>query len=452
MMRVARGPTARNSALNFIGLATPLLVGVALVPVTLHAIGAARFGLLSLALAILEYSMLFALGLGPATTKHVAEALARGYDTVPEIVVLSMLSHLVLGSVAGLIVALAAPILVQVFVVPHEILAEATAAFRLLGLMIPTTMFLVSAFGALEGASRFGLSNTLRVPISVLSFVIPAFAATHGFDLAAIFGMLVAARLVVCVVIAVVTSKAIPGFRWVRPTRWTVFRPLLTFGAWITVSNAASPVLVYADRFILGALKGVSAVGAYAAPFDALMRLLIIPNSLTRALFPRVSALHATGDRGRLRSLAWAASLFVAVVMILPVILLVAYGPALISLWLGAHFGQAAGNATRVLAIGLFFNTVATVPFNFLAAIGRPDVAARFHVAELFIHLPLAWWLVGHYGILGAGIAWSSRVTLDAFLLFAATFLILKSSTGDRSSQDVRNALAGVASGEISPG
>ena len=138
--------------------------------------------------------------------------------------------------------------------------------------------------------------------------------------------------------------------------------------------------------------------------------------------------------------------------MVLPVLLLVTYGPTLIALWLGEHFAQAAGNATRVLALGLFFNTIATVPFNFLAAIGRPDVAARFHVAELFVHLPLAWWLVERYGILGAALAWSLRVTLDAFLLFAATLVIFKSSPGDHPSQEFGGALAGVASGGASPG
>jgi O-antigen/teichoic acid export membrane protein len=450
LMSIARGQTARNSALNFLGFATPLVVGVALVPVTLHGIGLARFGLLSLALAILEYSTLFAFGLGPATTKHVAEALARDDERVSELVLMSIASHAVLGSIGGAVVALLAPVLAtHVFVVPHEMIGEATTSFRLLGLMIPATLILISLFGALEGASRFGLSNMLRVPISILSFVIPAYAATHGFGLAAIFSALVIARFVICGGMIAIVTRTVPGFAWARPNKWGSFRPMVAFGAWLTVSNVVSPVLVYADRFLLGALKGVAAVGAYAAPFDALMRLLIIPNSITRALFPRVSALYATGERERLKSLAKSATLFVAAVMVVPVALLIAFGPSLLSLWLGSRFAATAGTATRVLAIGLLFNTVATVPFNFLAAVGRPDVPARFHVAELVIHLPLAWWLVGHYGILGAAIAWSIRVTLDALLLFAGAALVLGTSFAGPSPRPIfRRRAAFSSSGE----
>lgn len=55
----------------------PLVIGVASVPVTMRGPGIARFGLLSLAITVLEYSALFALGLGPATTRYVAQAIAR---------------------------------------------------------------------------------------------------------------------------------------------------------------------------------------------------------------------------------------------------------------------------------------------------------------------------------------------------------------------------------------
>jgi O-antigen/teichoic acid export membrane protein len=69
-------------------LSFPLLVGVAVMPIITRNLGAARFGLLGLTLALLEYSGLFDLGLGRATTKHVAEKLAVGDDEVSHLIVI----------------------------------------------------------------------------------------------------------------------------------------------------------------------------------------------------------------------------------------------------------------------------------------------------------------------------------------------------------------------------
>jgi O-antigen/teichoic acid export membrane protein len=324
-----------------------------------------------------------------------------------------------------------APLLAtKVFVVPSVLVGEATAAFRLLGLMVPLTLLLLSQYGALDGASKFGLSNALRIPFSILSFAIPAIAVTRGYGLLPILSFLVVSRALVCSVMLVAISRAFPGFRWELPRNWTLLKPLLSFGAWISVSNLASPALVYGDRFFLGAIRGVAAVGTYAAPFDALMRCLIVPHSVARALFPKMTALYATGQRSQLRSVVVHATGVVASIIFLPLVVLIAFAPFLIGKWLGPHFAEAAGTAARILAVGFFFNSLAPIPFGLLAAIDRPDINAKFHLAELCLHVPLTWWLVASYGITGAAIAWSTRAVFDALLLFSATSFALRGEDG----------------------
>jgi O-antigen/teichoic acid export membrane protein len=429
VLELFRSRTARNSAFNLMGMAVPLLIGLLLIPVTLHGLGVARFGLLSLSLTVLEYSTLFALGLGPATTKHVAEALARRDESTSDLIVMSMIGHTVLGALGGAIITLLAPVIVDhVFSVPPNLRVEAIAVFRLIGVMVPATLLLLSLFGALEGASRFGLVNLLRVPISALSFIIPAVAVTHGVGLPTILSTLVVLRLVVCGVLAFVVAASVPGYRWRWPTDWTRLRPLLSFGAWLSVSNVVSPTLVYADRFLLGHLRGLVALGIYSAPFDGVMRFLAIPGSLVRAMFPTLSALQSMSSREQLRPLFRRAVSAVVLLLGGPVLILVLFGPVLLRLWLGSEVAAGAGAAVRVLAVGLLFNAIALVPTTFIAAFGRPDLSAKFHMLELVIHLPLAWWLVAHYGILGAATAWSIRVIFDAALLFGAADKLLRGS------------------------
>jgi len=86
--------------------------------------------------------------------------------------------------------------------------------------------------------------------------------------------------------------------------------------------------------------------------------------------------------------------------------------------------------AARILAVGFFFNALAPIPFGLLAAIDRPDINAKFHLAELCLHIPLTWWLVSTFGITGAATAWSTRAVLDAILLFSATSFVLRDENG----------------------
>ena len=427
MSLASRRSITRNTILNLAGLGVPLVVGVAVMPIIVRNLGETRFGLLGLTLALLEYSGLFSFGLGLATTKHVAERLASGDREVSGLIVGSVLSQVMFGCVGAALFALGAPLLVdQVFVIPEAMKAEALSVFRILALMIPATLLLISLRGILEGAHRFDLSNAIRIPASVASFVIPAAAASAGYSLPAIMLMLLGTRLVVCLVTVAAVKRALPDLRWGLPEDWSLLRPLLAFGGWMSVSNVVSPMLIYLDRFLLGALVGLAAVGYYTAPFDAVIRLLIVPGSLVGALFPSVSGMNALGDSASLARVFSKAVRNISFILAGPALILILFGPAILRVWLGEAFAEQGGLALRILAFGVLANAAAHVPSSFIAALGRPEISAKFHLLELALHLPLAWWLITSYGVTGAALAWTLRVTFDAALLFAAASRVLK--------------------------
>jgi len=422
-----RKSIARNTALNFGGLALPLLVGVAVMPTITRNLGPARYGLLGLTLALLEYSGLFDFGLGRATTKHVAERLESGDHEVSDLVVASVLSQIAFGIVGGIIFALAAPLFTDhVFSIAPEMHAEALSVFRVLGALIPATLLLVSLRGVLEAAHRFDLSNMVRIPSSLASFLIPAIMSSMGYKLPPIMAAFFISRIVFCTASLIAVNKAIPGMSWSLPKDWSMVKPLLAFGGWLSVSNTISPLLVYLDRFLLGAISGLSAVGYYTAPFDGVIRMLIVPGALVGALFPSVSAMQSRGDTQGIVRVFGKSVRNMTLLLAVPTIILLIFGPTLLRIWLGETFAARGGTAVRVLAFGVLLNSLSYVPSSVIVALGRPDINARFHLLELVIHLPVAWWLIAHFGVTGAAIAWAFRVTLDTTLLFGALARLLK--------------------------
>ena len=423
----------RNTGLTLASIGIPLLSAFLVMPELTRNLGAARFGLLGLAWALLEYFTLFDVGLGRATTKFVAERIAARSADVSQIVIVSLSSQVALGIVAGLLLTLLAPLIVgHWLVVPPDMVAEARATFELLAAMLPFVLLSLGLRGVLEAAQRFDLSAAIRTPSSAATFLIPAIAAPFGVRLPGILAGLLVARLVTCCALIFAVRYALRDVVWTRPRSWRLPRALVSFGGWIAISNVLSPVLVYLDRFVLGAVLGLGAVGLYTPAYELTMRLLIVPGSLLTAMFPMVSAASREQESERVRlSRIFALSVRNLLLLLAPAVLILSiFAPDVLRLWLGREFADHSATALRLLAVGVMVNGLSHVPCGYLQASGRPDVPAGFHLLELGIHIPLTWVLVRTWGITGAALAWTIRVTLDGTLLFIASHRILGMSLG----------------------
>src|SRR5690242_2317057 len=95
---------ARNTVWNLVGNGAPMLVAVFCIPILVRGLGKERFGVLTLAWALIGYASLFDLGLGRALTQLVAKKLGAGEDSeIPTLVWTSLVLMLVLGLVGTLV-------------------------------------------------------------------------------------------------------------------------------------------------------------------------------------------------------------------------------------------------------------------------------------------------------------------------------------------------------------
>jgi O-antigen/teichoic acid export membrane protein len=76
----------------------------------------------------------------------------------------------------------------------------------------------------------------------------------------------------------------------------------------------------------------------------------------------------------------------------------------------------------RWLAVGVFINCFARLPFAALQAAGRPDLTAKLHLGELPVYLLALWSLTTAYGIVGTAAAWTLRIVADTLLLYLMGF------------------------------
>ncbi len=411
---------ARNTLLNVAGQTAPLLLAVLAIPYLLDGLGADRFGVLAIAWMVLGYFTV--LGFGRATTKFVAEILGSGdHRRLPTVTWDTVAIQAVFGVAGTALFAAATPLIAErLLQMPAPLVAESRTAFYILAASVPLVMIGSAFRGVLEAAQRFDLVNAIRAPSIAATFLLPVLGLALGWNLPGIVALLVAGKFATMLVYYAFAIRAVPTLGGVPRFDTSELRPLISFGSWVTVSGVVSPALYYLDRFILGSLVSVAAVGYYAAPFEVVSRLRILPASLVEALFPAFSTLAGRGDDARVRRLTTRSVNFVLFSLGPIAVLLIAGAGDLLELWLGGEVAARSTLAMQILAVGVLINSLAYVPYSMLQGLGRPDIPAKFQLLELPLHVLLAVILVREWGIPGAALAWTVRVAIDAALLFAA--------------------------------
>ncbi len=434
----------RNWTLNLFSQGLSLVVAVPAIPYLLRGLGPERFGILSLAWIFLGYFGLFDLGLGRATTKFVAGCLGSGEThRLPGLVWTSLWSQFLLGAVGAAVAALITPVLVHhALKITPVFVRETELSFYILAAALPLVLGSNSMRGVLEAGQHFDVVNYVKVPANACLFLLPALAVLFRARLPLMVGLLAFTRLGSGLAYLVLCFKFYPALRKNCSVDFALFRPLLSYGGWITVSNFVGPLFSYLDRLALGSMISMVAVGYYTAPSEAINRLAMVPGSLSTTIFPAFSSLDAAGSPARLQELC-ARSLKAILLIIGPMtLLIILFAHEILRLWLGAEFAARGAAVLQILAAGALINSLAYVPFGLLQGLGRPDLTAKFHLVELPFYVLLLWVLVKHMGIRGAALAWTIRICADAALLMLAVLSLRLLSISHGMAKDLRKSAA----------
>lgn len=413
----------RNTTWNLAGSGLPLFAAVGLIPFILSRLGAEAFGVLTLIWALIGYFSLFDMGVGRALTYELSKLrVANDERAISMTLKAGLLLTLAAGLLGAVVMLILAPQLATQWLKINLHLQEDTQlAFQIAALGVIPATITSGLRGALEGLERFDSSNINKIILGFCVFALPALSIwLHGNQLWVMTLYLVLARILIVFFAAFQLRKYLlaPIVAGIKEH----IKPLLNYGVWITITGIVGPLMVYGDRFFVSAAVGAVLLPLYAIPQEGLQRLLMIPTALCGALLPKLAAMQI--QEARTLYIQNYKRVAVAMFSICFFAGLLAY-PAL-SWWLSVDFAQKALPIVLVLCIGIWFNSMALVPYTLIHAKGNPKTTALFHIFELFVYGAALWWLANNYGLLGAAWAWVGRVALDLALLHIAAKKMLK--------------------------
>lgn len=412
-------PLTRSVLLNFVGFGVPVIAAVVAMPFIVRGLGVNRFGVLTLAWAIVGYFGLFDLGLGRALTQLISRKTAAGeFQDMPAAIWTALTMMLALGIAGGAFLGAGSHwIAFHVLRAPLEVREESVSAFHLLSFAIPFVTISAGLQGVLEANQRFDLVNSVRLPAGLYTYLAPMCATFFSGSLPLVAALLLIGRILASAALLAQCLHLHPELRRRFAFHRSMVAPLLGFGGWMTVTNLVGPVMVYMDRFIIGAALSVAAVTYYVTPYEVVTKLLLVPGAMIGVLFPVfASTLHAS--RSDASRLFLRATKYLVCILYPITLVIVAFSKELLHVWLGSDFARQSTPVLQVLAIGVLINSLAYVPFSVVQGAGRTDWTATLHLVELPLYLVAVWVLMHSWGIVGVAVAWTVRVALDAVVLF----------------------------------
>lgn len=396
----------RNSSWNLLGTVASAAVMIPSMGYLARQLDIESFGLLTLVLAFVGYASVLDGGLSRAVVREIAlagddlksakRALGTGLSVVTG-----------LGIVFCSIVWMASPSLVELIRVDDLLKEDAIEGLRWTALMILPILLGIVWMSPIEACADFARLNILRVTGYTIVFGSTALAVywSPTFSAAA-FGMLIG-RFVMALLCLLAVQKVM-GLFFYPFCRKTLIR-LIHFGGWLTVSGILVPIVYYLDRFVLSAFVGASVVAFYAAPSEAINKMLSLPGSVARALFPMLAS--AKPDEAiRLRKTATFIQAGLGIAMIVVVWL---FGDQLMGLWLGQRYANESGLIIKILVLGVFFNALSMIPLMELQARGHSKLTALAHLIEVIPIIFLLVILTLAFGIVGTAIAWVCGTLID---------------------------------------
>ena len=391
-------------------------------PKLVSLLGEASFGLFSLAWVVIGYLAFLDVGVNRAATKFVSEHLAeKNKQEVFVVVRTALVANFTLGFLGAFVIVLASPYLVQsVFKVSSNLAGQARMTFYVVALAVPVLLVQGILRAVLSSFQRFGWINIVNALATTGQWGFAVVLAWRGYGVATIVLATVIARMAATVAYGLVLLRLLPGLYHFLPANLGGFSKLLRFGGWVSASQLASPILVYLDRILIASFVSLSAVTLYTVPYEMMTRLRIIPSSLVSTLYPAFSERGTDGQKAQLQRLYEGSVRYLLIVMLPGILFLLVFGTDLLSLWMGKQFAEQTSVILQILGLGVLLNCMANIPYNALQALGRPDITGKFHLLELPLYLVLCIVLIPHWGIMGAALANSIRISVDALLLFWA--------------------------------
>ena len=412
------------------GYVVPMFVNLISIPLLLHGLGEAAFGLQSLVAVIIGYLTIMDMGLAWPITKYLAEDRAKNDDESANRMLNTTL-HLygMIGIIGMVVIFFAAEWLARsVFKMPVELIPQATLVFRLASIGFLGSVGISWGQALSMGLQRYEISGGVSIVSNVVGVGMGLIMVYAGYGVTSYVLVRVIVSLTSGPVYWLLARRLLPTFRIKWGIDLATLRRIRGYVGYGAINRVVSGLVSRLDQTLIGIWLGVAAAGIYSVPFLVVNSLGYMISAMLGFIFPMASELQSLKEMDSLRDIFTRATLFVSSLAGMVFIPLFVLGDIFFALWVPSIAEQAT-SVFRLLALASYLGVLCVcLTNNVVIGIGRIRQFTIYATIRGIVLGALCLLLIRPFGLKGAGWALLLTVTVDIVYLFIALRDYLKIS------------------------
>lgn len=373
------------------------------IPVMVHYVGQARYGIWAASFALVDYFTLLDMGFGAATIKYTAQyAATSNTERIGSIITTAFLFYFSLLPLLLIPYGFADSVVSFFNIAPEH---KADAVFLMKGVLILFMMNqTMSVFrNVIIGIQRFDIHNLFQIGYTFSYMFGTILILSSGWGLRGVVILIAIMRIIIIFGQALWVFIQFPeiGSTIGRFDR-DIFKDLFRYGIKLQMTSISGLFNFQLDKLLIGRFLTMELVAFYEIGSKIAMFVRYIPAMFVAPLVPAASKLSTVGDRTRLNAMHLRGTKYVVTMSAPIVAYIIALSPAIMAFWITLDDYTYAVLALRMLAVGYFFSSLTGV----VNSIGRGLGALNYEMlTSLFIaitNLVLSVVFILMWGFMGA--------------------------------------------------
>jgi O-antigen/teichoic acid export membrane protein len=406
---------ARNLSTRYMAIAVNAVVGLLVLPINIHYLGASAYGLWMLTASITTYFSVLELGYGGAVIKFVAEYRARRDGKALN----ELLSTLfVVFSAMGVLVYVIALVVAWLLPVIFNLEPGQVNTGRTILLIIAANVTFHFAFavygGVVNGFQRYYLNNVIGTAVVIIGAVVNVAVLWLGYGLVELVAGTTLVRMAPYYLYRRNAHAVFPELHLsLSLFRRDRLREVTEFSIYLAIIDWSSRLNYAVDTFTIGIFLNTTAVGVYSVGLRLSEALFRMTNQLHGFLFPAIVHRAAEGQIEQQRRLLIQATRFQLATALAVCGAVIAVADVLTQTWVGPGFEEGFVT-TQLLAYVVVLRAWMGIPSNVLKGSGRPAFVAKSAAYCAVANVLLSVLLVNSMGLVGVALGTALPVTVTA--------------------------------------
>jgi O-antigen/teichoic acid export membrane protein len=394
----------RGGAWTTLSQIAPIAVNIVMTPYVIHGFGLQRYGLFLLCTTITTFFGSFDGGIGNSMERY-CSVYAATDDKRSATMLLTTMAALVTAVGIALYVSMfvLAPSVLQAFRIPPNLRAEGAFLLRALAVIIALTQVRTLFTAQLTARQKYALQSLIGITSYAIYAVglVVTVEGHHGLRGVGVTFVVQAVFATILIVPSACRYLVRSGVHFLSRTETVAF---LRYAWNVQLLGLAGMVSAQIDTFVVGAILPISAVAIYSSGANFSNQLRSVPLNALRPMAIVLSRRYGTG--GHLEAKAAFLRMQRPWVQAVTGWSAVAAGAAYfgVSSWLGSDF-RLSGVVALLLVASNAVNLWAGPLTLLTAAVGHPELEARYGIAGAVINVVLTVPFVFAFGLLGTVVA-----------------------------------------------